>query len=83
MPVAGRRDEGGVALFDHPGNPEHPVPWRADGNFGIGPSRSSAGAWALASGEAVRFRHAALAFTGAGAAARLEREYKDYVREVP
>lgn len=29
----------GIAMLDHPSNPEHPAPWRVDGQLGIAPSR--------------------------------------------
>ena len=81
MPLTGRADPAGVALFDHPGNPEHPLPWRADGYYGIGPSRSSVGEWSLANGAAVTFRHGVWAFTGNGDAARIEAAYQTYLGE--
>jgi hypothetical protein len=37
-----------IAFFDHPKNPEHPNPWRVDGNLGITPSRCIAKEWTLA-----------------------------------
>ncbi|MBN9140378.1 MAG: PmoA family protein [Micrococcales bacterium] len=51
LPETGRPAR--VALLDHPGNLEHPVPWRIDNQLGVGPSPSLAGPWVLA---AERFR---------------------------
>jgi len=64
MPVEGRPDAAGLAILDHPSNPDHPVPWRVDSQLGICPSRSIAGAWQLAAGEATSSRYRVLAFTG-------------------
>ncbi len=54
----------GVALLDHPSNPEHPVPWRVDNNLGIAPSRCIAGEWRLARGDATCSRYRVFANTG-------------------
>ncbi len=50
MPIAGEPEGAGIAIMDHPNNPEHPVPWRVDNQLGISPSRCIAGAWDLAEG---------------------------------
>ena len=48
MPIEGEENGGGIAILDHEQNPEHPVPWRVDGQLGISPSRCIVSAWNLA-----------------------------------
>jgi hypothetical protein len=64
MPIEGRTDWAGIAIMDHPSNPEHPVPWRTDGQFGISPSRCIAGEWRLSKGETQVFRYGVYVFCG-------------------
>ena len=54
----------GVAFLDHPSNPEHPAPWRIDGQLGIAPSRCIAGEWHLKAGESTHNRYQLLSFLG-------------------
>ena len=65
MLLSGRQDEAGVAILDHPRNPEHPVPWRVDHQLGIAPSRCIGGAWNLCEGEASTSRYRLYLFCGA------------------
>jgi hypothetical protein len=82
MPVPGRATgPAGMALFDHPTNPVYPSPWRVDNNLGIAPSRSIAGAWTLAAGEATRSRYRLNIFTGAINAGAIEAAWQDYSAE--
>jgi hypothetical protein len=64
MPIDGREDWAGVALFDHPSNLQFPTPWRVDNELGIGPAPCIAGAWHLRAGERKTFRYGVLAFGG-------------------
>ena len=64
MPIEGRDDDAGMAMMDHPDNPDHPLPWRVDGQMGISPSRSILGAWRLGTGEEILFRHRVFVFCG-------------------
>jgi len=64
MEIEGRSDQAHIALLDHRGNPEHPVPWRVDGNLGIVPSRSRLGDWKIARGQASRARYRLVVYTG-------------------
>ncbi|MDA1190277.1 MAG: PmoA family protein [Candidatus Poribacteria bacterium] len=64
MPIAGRDTPAGIAFLDHPDNPEHPVPWRVDGQLGISPSRCIAGAWELKQNEHSRNRYRVVVFNG-------------------
>jgi len=80
MPIEGRSDWAGMAMMDHPGNPEHPVPWRVDGQLGIAPSRCIAGAWTLGRGEAVTYRHRVLVYCGKVQADTVEASWKAFAR---
>jgi hypothetical protein len=68
MPIEGRAPasvvEAGIAILDHPGNPEHPSPWRVDSQLGICPSRCIAGQWRLGAGETTISRYRVLVFCG-------------------
>lgn len=64
MPIAGRTNEAGMAIMDHPANLEHPVPWRVDHELGICPSCCIAGPWQLLRGDTRSFQYGILVFTG-------------------
>ena len=64
VPLEGRDDWAGIAIMDHPSNPEHPTPWRVDGQLGIAPSRCIAGPWTLLRGETTTTNYRLLAFCG-------------------
>lgn len=78
MPVEGRANDAGMALMDHPANPEHPVPWRVDYELGVAPSRCIAGEWRLREGASITCRHRVFIFTGSVDAARIESIWDDY-----
>jgi hypothetical protein len=79
MPIPGR-DSGvaGIALLDHPSNPEHPAPWRVDDNFGIAPSRCIAGEWHLARDESTVSRYRVFVFTGPISRDAVESEWRQF-----
>ncbi|QHW32303.1 hypothetical protein GZH47_16810 [Paenibacillus rhizovicinus] len=64
MPIEGRADQAGFAFMDHPGNAEHPVPWRVDYELGISPSRCITGPWQLAKDEVETSRYRIIVFCG-------------------
>ncbi|MCQ6560725.1 DUF6807 domain-containing protein [Paenibacillus mendelii] len=78
MPIEGRDDSAGIAIMDHPGNEEHPSPWRVDYQFGIAPSRSIAGAWHLAQGQTATSRYRVYIFNGDINPAALESNWQRY-----
>ncbi|MBC7804823.1 MAG: PmoA family protein [Akkermansiaceae bacterium] len=82
MPIPGR-DTGlaGIALLDHPANPEHPAPWRVDNNYGIVPSRCIAGEWFLPEGEITVSRYRVFAFTGAIRPDTVREEWDRFARD--
>lgn len=81
MPIEGRHEPAGIALMDHPANPEYPVPWRVDSQLGIAPSRCIAGEWRLPKGEGARFRHRVLVFCGPAEPSRIEAEWNAFAEE--
>ena len=81
MPVPGRQDSAGLALLDHPGNREHPVPWRVDGELGISPSPSIAGAWNLKARQADIYRYRLLVFLGEPQTSIIERAWQAFSEE--
>jgi hypothetical protein len=72
-----------VTLMDHPSNPEHPVPWRADSKYGIGPSRCVIGPWRLNAGQSATFRHRVLVTIGIPHAETIESSYHLFSEATP
>lgn len=72
LALGGPRGWATIAVADHPTNPGHPQPWRVDGEFGFGPSRSILGPWTLAAGETVVSRYRLLVASGRLDAAAVE-----------
>src|SRR5438105_6079051 len=54
----------GIAVLDHPANPNHPPGWRADEQGLINPNVSALGDWLLAAGQARVFRHRLVVYRG-------------------
>jgi phosphoglycerate dehydrogenase-like enzyme len=54
----------GLVIEALPGNPIEPMPWRVDGQFGIGPARCIAGEWKLGANQTTRERYRITPFAG-------------------
>jgi hypothetical protein len=78
MPISGRQDWAGLALFDHPANLQHPTPWRVDNELGAGPAPCIAGAWHLRAGESRVFRYGVLAFCGRADARAIDARWRTF-----
>jgi hypothetical protein len=78
MPIEGRKDWAGIAMFDHPTNPEHPNPWRVDNQLGIVPSRCIAGAWTLAQNETTTNRYRLSIFCGRTNTDHIENQWQHF-----
>lgn len=65
LKLAGRTDQAHIAIFDHPKNSGYPLPWRVDGQMGLGPSRAISGDWSIAKGKSETVRHQFVVYTGA------------------
>ncbi len=77
MPLPKREvGRAGVALLDHPSNPQYPNPWRVDDNLGISPSRCIAGEWSLAAHEITTSRYRLVAFNGSSDGSFIEAQWK-------
>jgi putative heme-binding domain-containing protein len=70
----------GIAVFDHPGNPNHPSGWRADEQGLINPNISALGDWKLAAKQSQRFRYQLLVYRGSATRERLARRFEDMAR---
>jgi hypothetical protein len=68
----------GIAILDHPDNPEHPTPWRVDAQLGVAPSRSIAGPWILSPGETTVSRYRLFAFAGPLDPSRIDAEWQRF-----
>jgi len=79
MPIPGRASgAAGIAILDHPSNPEHPAPWRVDDNYGIVPSRCIAGEWRLSHGEATLNRYRVFVYAGGISHEAVEAEWRQF-----
>ncbi len=80
MPIEGRDDEATLAILDHPGNPDHPQPWRVDGQLGIAPSRCILGDWKLAKGKRTTSRYRVLISGGKPGVESIESGWREFAR---
>ncbi len=64
LKLEGRTDQAHIAVFDHPKNSDYPLPWRVDGQMGVGPSRAISGDWSIAKGKTETIRHQLVVYTG-------------------
>jgi len=62
--VPGRDDLAHIAIFDHPSNNDFPLPWRVDGELGVGPCRAILGDWHIENGQIEVIKHRLLVYTG-------------------
>ncbi len=80
LPIDGRDkdDWGRIVIMDHPKNAGHPTPWRVDGQLGVGPARSRAGAWSIKKGQTARATYRLVVYTGQLDKALIERTWKAF-----
>ncbi|CAN5184157.1 hypothetical protein BH23BAC1_BH23BAC1_45440 [soil metagenome] len=81
LQVEGRDNLAHIAIFDHPDNNSFPIPWRVDGELGVGPSRQILGDWELGRGETEVIRYRLLVYTGSFNHEELNRTWKEYICE--
>ena len=81
LKLDGRADQAHIAIFDHPKNTGYPLPWRVDGQLGVGPSRAIAGDWSLAKGKTETVRHQFVVYSGALDDVALTEAWKAYTGE--
>ena len=68
----------GIAVFDHPDNPNHPTGWRADQQGLINPAISLLNDWSLKAGKERTFKYGILVYQGPGQTQFLELEHDAY-----
>ncbi len=73
MTVDGRKDAAHIAVLS-----EEPVLWRVDGQLGVGPAPSRAGAWKIRKGDSVTYRYRFLVYTGEFQRDQVEAEWKAF-----
>lgn len=85
MPIPGRPQNGiaGMALLDHPKNPDHPLPWRIDNELGVGPSRSILGDWKLNTDQSITFYFQVVLFTGVIPTQAIQSAWTRFSTEIP
>ncbi|MDB4783128.1 PmoA family protein [Verrucomicrobiales bacterium] len=64
MEIQNLKNEGHIAIFDHPKNDGFPNMWRIDGQFGVGPARSRLGSWKIEKGQIKSFLHRFIIYEG-------------------
>jgi len=69
----------GIAVFDHPANPNHPTGWRADEQGLINPNVSALGDWTLAAKQTERFRYRLLVYRGSASREQLAARFESFV----
>ena len=66
----------GIAVFDHPANPNHPSSWRVDEQGLINPNISALADWTLAANQTQQFRYRLLVYRGSATREQLENRFK-------
>lgn len=78
MQVEGREDLAHIAIFDHPDNKDFPLPWRVDGQLGVGPVRARLGDWSIPKRTIEVIRHQLQVYTGKLNNLELTGHWSDY-----
>jgi len=68
----------GIAVFDHPLNPNHPSGWRVDEQGLINPNISALADWKLAARQAQRFRYQLLIYGGSATREHLAASFESF-----
>jgi hypothetical protein len=68
----------GIALFDHPQNPNHPVPFHCRDDGWMGASLTFPGALTVKKGEPMRLRYALYVHAGMPAPAQIDAQWKAF-----
>src|ERR1043166_5274883 len=69
----------GIAVFDHPENPNRPSGWRADEQGLINPNVSALSAWKLAAKQTQRFRYRICVYRGSATREQLSARFESFV----
>jgi hypothetical protein len=68
----------GIALFDHPSNPNHPPAWRADEQGLINPNLSGLADWSLSAKQERLFRYRLLVYRGSATREQLQSRFATF-----
>jgi len=68
----------GIAVFDHPDNPNHPCGWRADEQGLINPNVSFAADWSIAAGKQRLFKYRLVVYRGSATQEQLSARFKAF-----
>ena len=71
----------GIAVFDHPGNGNHPPGWRVDEQGLINPNVSALSDWLIAAKQERRFRYRLLVYRGTATRQPLEARFERFAAE--
>jgi len=71
----------GIAILDHPSNPNHPSGWRVDEQGLINPAVSMLGDWSLPAGSERKFRYRVLIYQRSASKEWLEEQFEKYASE--
>ena len=78
VPIEGRKDEGHIAILEHPLNGGFPNAWRVDNELGVGPSRQISGDWNIPKGKSEVIRYRLIVYTGKFNPDTISRLWKEY-----
>jgi Family of unknown function (DUF6807) len=70
----------GIAVFDHPANPNHPSGWRADEQGLINPNVSALADWKLPAKQTQSFRYRLLLYRGSETREQLQARFESFAR---
>jgi hypothetical protein len=69
---------GGVALFDHPSNPNHPTTWHCRNDGWAGAAFNAEGPYSIEGGNVLRLRYRVLLHRGDAVRGDVRRRYEEY-----
>ena len=73
----------GIAVFDHPSNPNHPPGWRADEQGLINPNISALADWSLPAKKESLFRYRLLVYRGSATREQLAARFASFAGKAP
>ena len=79
--IEGRKDEGHIAILEHPSNVGFPNAWRVDNELGVGPSRQISGDWKIPQGKTEVIRYRLVVYTGEFNEDTIARLWKEYTEK--
>jgi putative heme-binding domain-containing protein len=71
----------GIAILDHPSNPNHPPAWRADEQGLINPNVSGLADWTIPAHQKQSFKYRLIVHRGPASGEKLQEIFESYARE--